>query len=89
MSASVGGRLEEVQPERSLFGPDYLRLAALVLVSVAVHAWLVSHTALTARDSLGFAREAIRLDTPSAVPHPADERPKTAIDLIRTGTGNT
>ncbi|MFM8271600.1 MAG: ArnT family glycosyltransferase, partial [Gemmata sp.] len=84
MSASVGGRLEEVQPERSLFGPDYLRLAALVLVSVAVHAWLVSHTALTARDSLGFAREAIRLDTPSAVPHPADERPKTAIDLIRT-----
>lgn len=84
MSASVGGRLEEVEPKRSLFGPDYLRLAALVLVAVAVHAWLVSHTALTARDSLGFARQALCFDTPSAAPH-EEGHPKNTIDHIRAG----
>ena len=84
MSASVGGRLEEVEPKRSLFGPDYLRLAALVLVAVAVHAWLVSHTAVTARDSLGFARMALCFDTPSAAPPHADGRPKTTLDHLRS-----
>ncbi|AMV27026.1 hypothetical protein VT84_21670 [Gemmata sp. SH-PL17] len=83
MSSSVGGRLEAVARERSLFGPDYLRLAALVLVAVAVHAWLLAHTALTARDSLGFARQALCFETPSAVPH-EDGRPKNMVDLIRT-----
>ncbi len=83
MSASVGGRLEEIEPTRSLFGPDYLRLAALVLVAIAVHAWLVSHTAVTARDSLGFARQALCFETPSAAPPHAGGRPKNTIDHIR------
>ncbi len=83
MSASVGGRLEEVEPKRSLFGPDYLRLAALVIVAVAVHGWLVSHTALTARDSLGFARQALCFETPSAAPPNEDGRSKNTIDHIR------
>ncbi|MBP3955105.1 glycosyltransferase family 39 protein [Gemmata sp. G18] len=87
MSSSVGGRLEAVTSERSLFGPDYLRLAALVLVAVAVHAWLLTHTALTARDSLGFARQALCFETPAAAPpNDADKggHPKNAIDLVRT-----
>lgn len=83
MAASVGARLEQVERPRSLFGPDYLRLAALAVVALAVHAWLVSHTALTARDSLGFARQALCFANPSAVPVPEGERPKTTIDLIR------
>jgi hypothetical protein len=83
MNATVGGRLETVERKRSLFGPDYLRLAALALVAVAVHGWLIDHTALTARDSLGFARQALCFDKPgNAPPHP-DGRPQTAIDLIR------
>lgn len=84
MSASVGGRLEAIEPERSLFGPDYLRLAALVVVAVGVHLWLMAHTALTARDSLGFARQALCFDSPSAAPPNEDRRPKNVVDHIRT-----
>ncbi len=83
MAASVGARLEQVERPRSLFGPDYLRLAALAVVAVAVHGWLISHTALTARDSLGFARQALCFANPSAVPVPDGGRPKTTIDLVR------
>ena len=83
MAATVGGRLEEVRRPRSLFGPDYLRLAALVVVAVGVHAWLVSHTALTARDSLGFARQALCFENPSFAPPNEDGRPKNTLDHIR------
>lgn len=83
MSASVGGVLEQVERPRSLFGPDYLRLAAVALVAVAVHGWLLAHTAVTARDSLGFARQALSFASPSSVlPHP-DGRAKTTVDLVR------
>ena len=84
MSATVGGRLEAVERPRSLFGPDYLRLAALALVAVAVHGWLIAHTALTARDSLGFARLALCFENPSAAPPDKDTgRPKNTLDHIR------
>jgi hypothetical protein len=83
MSATVGGRLETVERPRSLFGPDYLRLAALALVAVGVHAWLVSHTALTARDSLGFARLALCFENPSAAPPLDHKRPNYTLDHIR------
>lgn len=83
MSANVGGRMEAVERPRSLFGPDYLRLAALAVVAVAVHWWLISHTALTARDSLGFARAALCFENPSAAPPNADGRPKNTLDHIR------
>lgn len=85
MGASVGGRLEPVERPRSLFGPDYLRLAALAVVAIALHAWLISHTALTARDSLGFARQALCFANPSASPPNADGRPKNTLDHIRAG----
>jgi hypothetical protein len=83
MGATVGGRLEEVERPRSLFGPDYLRLAGLALVAVAVHGWLVAHTALTARDSLVFARLALCFENPSAAPPNPDGRPKNTFDHIR------
>ena len=83
MSATVGGRMETVERPRSLFGPDYVRLAALVLVAVAVHGWLIAHTALTARDSLGFARLALCFETPSAAPPHESGRPKNTLDHIR------
>jgi hypothetical protein len=83
MSATVGGRLEEVERPRSLFGPDYLRLAALLLVAAAVHGWLIAHTALTARDSLGFARLALCFETPAAAPPHENGRAKNTFDHIR------
>jgi hypothetical protein len=83
MSATVGGRLETVERPRILLGPDYLRLAALVLVAVAVHAWLVAHTAVTARDSLGFARLALCFENPSAAPRIDPHRPNYTLDHIR------
>lgn len=83
MSASVGGVLEQVERPRSLFGPDYLRIAAVALVALAVHGWLLASTAVTARDSLGFARQALSFASPSSVPPHKDGRPKTTIDLVR------
>lgn len=81
MSAEVGGRLEAVVPRRSLFGPDYARLLVLVLASIGVHAWLVKHTAIPARDSLGYARVALNLANPSP---DIDGKPRQRIDIIRT-----
>jgi hypothetical protein len=81
MSAEVGGRMEEVEPHRSLFGPDYTRLFILLAVAIAIHAWLVAHTAVPARDSLGYTRVALNLSNPTP-----DEngRPRQKIDVIRT-----
>lgn len=83
MAAIVGGRIEAVAPRRSLFGPDYLRLAALVAVAVAVHGWLIAHTAVTARDGLGFARYALAIQSPhaSVVPYEPD---RTALDVVKS-----
>lgn len=82
MAAEVGGQLEAVPARRSLFGPDYVRIAAVVLVGIGVHAWLVAHTAVPARDSLGFARYALNLSDP----HPAHDSaaPRQRIDVIRS-----
>ncbi len=81
MPAEVGGRLETIPPHRSLFGPDYARLLALLLIAIAVHAWLVAHTAITARDSTGYARVALNLSNPNAC---SDCDHRQRIDVIRT-----
>ena len=52
MAAAVGGRMEAVVPHRSLFAADYMCITVLGLISAAVHVWLVSNTAVTARDSI-------------------------------------
>jgi 4-amino-4-deoxy-L-arabinose transferase-like glycosyltransferase len=81
MSAEVGGRLETIEPHRSLFGPDYLRLAVLLAAAFGIHAWLVAHTAVPARDSLGYARIALNLSNPAPS---ANGQPRHRIDVIRT-----
>jgi hypothetical protein len=82
--AAVGARMEAVAPRRSLFGPDYLLLAALAAVSLGIHLWLVAHTKVTARDSLGFARYALDLQSPesSDPTHPLDPT-RQKLDVIR------
>ncbi len=42
-------------------GSDGWRILALLAVAAAVHWWLVANTAVTARDSMGFARYALAL----------------------------
>ena len=44
---------------------DLLRSLLVALVSVAVHAWILSNTSVTARDSIGFARYARNLLEPA------------------------
>ncbi|MDB5307188.1 MAG: hypothetical protein JWO38_1390 [Gemmataceae bacterium] len=72
MAMPVGARMETVAPKRSLFGPDYLRLAALAVVSVAVHLWLIADTRVTARDGIGFARYAMGLQEPANATVPVE-----------------
>lgn len=80
--ATVGGRMEAVVRPRSLAGADYARIAVLVAASLGVHLWLVAHTAVTARDGLGFARYALCIQSPHA--SEIDQDPKRlAIDVIR------
>jgi hypothetical protein len=70
----------EVSPHRSLFGPDYWRLLVLGAVAIATHGWLVMHTAVTARDSLGYARIALNLSNPGVN---SEGEPRQRIDVIR------
>jgi hypothetical protein len=62
----IGGRLEAVAPRRVTDTADRVRLLVLVGVAVAVHAWVLTHTRVTARDSIGFARYALQLEYPRA-----------------------
>jgi hypothetical protein len=82
MAAEVGGRLETVAPRRSLFGPDYVRLIGLLLIASSIHGWLITHTAVPARDSLGYARLALNLADPNKA-RPT-ESPRPRIEVIRT-----
>lgn len=45
---------------------DLWRLLVLAAVAVGVHWWVVANTAVTARDSVGFARYALALENPTA-----------------------
>jgi len=84
MSAEVGGQLEAVPVRRSLFAPDYARLLVLVLIATAIHAWLVAHTAVPARDSLGYARIALDISDPNATGNSGE--PRQRMDVVRTAT---
>jgi hypothetical protein len=62
----IGGRLEAVAPRRVTDVADRVRLLTLVAVAVAVHGWVLAHTKVTARDSIGFARTALQFEDPKA-----------------------
>lgn len=81
MTDDVGGQLETVAPRRSLFGPDYTRLAILLAVGAAVHYWLVAHTAIPARDALAYTRIALNLSHPNAAV--VDGPPRQRIEVVR------
>lgn len=85
MDALVGGRIETVAPRRVTDTTDRAVLAGLAVVAVAVHGWLLTHTGVTARDSVGFARQALLLESPSAgaVPGAAATGPRTVVDVLR------
>ena len=62
-------------------GQDYARLAILLAVGAAVHCWLVTHTAIPARDSLAYARIALNTADPNAGTGSAE--PRQRIEVIR------
>jgi hypothetical protein len=65
MDVSVGARLETIAPRRTVRGDDLVRIAVLLGLAVGVHAWLVAHTTVPARDAIGFARQAVGLGRPA------------------------
>lgn len=81
MASEVGGQLETVPARKTLFGLDYRRIVVVLVVSATVHAWLLVHTAVPARDSLGYARFALNLVDPLAG---AGGEPRQRIDVIKT-----
>lgn len=83
MAAVVGGRMEAVAPRRSLYGPDYLLLVVLAVVSAGVHLWLVAHTSVTARDSIGFGRYALGLQSPESSLPEGPHLDRSKVDVIK------
>ena len=82
--ALVGARMEAVAPKRSFFGPDYLLLLALVAIAAALHVWIIAHTKVTARDSIGFARLALRIQSPeSSNPERPEDPTRMKIDVVK------
>ena len=85
MTTTVGARIQ-IEETPSVVRPLDRGLVAIMLIAgVAVHAWAISHTILTSRDSLGFARYAVNLGSPPKV----QDRQGTAIDVIRKEFDNT
>lgn len=70
VAAHVGARLETVAPRKVTDSTDRLWLALLVILAIIVHAWLIAHTSVTARDSVGFARTALQLEHPRTAGFP-------------------
>lgn len=85
MEARVGARMEVVTPKRRIAALDAGYLVALLVASLALHGWIVSHTFVTARDAIGFARLALNLGSPATAPLPPrpDGKPPTFIDVLR------
>jgi hypothetical protein len=81
MQQEVGGQLEPVPPRQSLFRGDYLRLAVLLAVGAGIHYWLITHTAIPARDSLAYTRIALNFSHPNAAVENGKPRPR--IEVIR------
>ena len=80
MSTLVGGRMETVAPIRVTDGSDRVRLIGLLLISLLLHAWLIRNSAMTARDSLGFAQLAVNLTHPSH----GQPGPRSLPDVLRS-----
>lgn len=80
--SEVGGRLEIAAVRPLLQGKDYTALVALLLIALAIHLWLVHHTAVPARDCLGYARIALNLSNPHVAKQETARRSR--MEVIRT-----
>jgi len=45
--------------------PDWTRVVLLLLFATAIHGWLLAHSCVAARDSIGYIRYALRLESTS------------------------
>ena len=84
MSIHVGGRMEAKVPIRVTDRSDRYRLFALFAIALLLHAWMIHNSAMTARDSLGFARLAVNLANPSHGKPPAPADPAESDGIPRT-----
>jgi hypothetical protein len=81
MPAMVGAFIEE-EPVRRVVRPvDALALLVLIGLAAILHTVIVARTAVTARDSMRFARAALNLESPNAAF--SDGTTRTAIDVLR------
>lgn len=83
MDARVGARIEVEAPQRWLAPTDYGLLLILLGISTLLHSWLISHTFVTARDSLGFARYALNLRYPTYEQPEGAPVARTFVDVLR------
>lgn len=82
MEAMVGARLEVVAPPKITDVGERLRLGGLLLVALAIHGWLLTHTTVTARDGIGFARIALQIEHPN-LGHPAGAEKRSIVNVFR------
>lgn len=83
MNGLVGGRFEQIAPRAVTDPGDRRRLFALVLLSALIHVWLIANTAVTAKDSIRFARMALALWKPNADKVPLDRPDRSFPDVLR------
>mgnify|MGYP001100250940 CR=1 FL=1 len=82
ITPEVGGRLEAAPVRPVLRRRDYLVLTTLILLGLIIHVYLVHHTAVPARDSLGYARVALNLSDPQQGRSGSERRSR--MEVIRT-----
>ncbi len=66
----TGGRPDAGPQAGSIWSGGVARVAVLLVVSLAVHGWLLARTSTTARDSIGFAQLALQYESPAAAVTP-------------------
>lgn len=61
MEEATLSRSGQDKPNERQSWPDWSLLAVLLFLAVGIHAWLLAHTEVAARDSIGYIRFALKL----------------------------
>src|SRR5437763_8774322 len=77
--------------------PNWLPLAVLIAIGLALHGWVIARTEVAARDSIGFIRTALRFENEpwAEVVRTSEQPPGYALTVlavswpVRAFTGNT
>jgi len=81
----VGARIEAVASRPITDRSDRYRLAALLVVAIAIHVWLIANTYVTAKDSIGFVQYAMQLQEPSKLRAVDPAKPKPSVaEVLQT-----